>query len=633
MEPFLAGLAETVGEVGDKTLQLEREVKRLAKAKMVQPPPQSSSVEPRVPQDPEEPFIPLSTTPGVGSSSQPTTRGKEGVVPKVEVAKASTKPKSKLRLEPEEVPENAEGFGPSLVGGVGVLNLGGGGGSSLTKVFPVQATPTHNPWMSTVAQPLLVELMKSARQPKFSGKPADWVEFTIEWDKYWAKVSAKQETDEVTKMQLFEDCLDPTSTLDIESRRRQGEVVTYTRYYTYLNTKFGRVCHSQLRQKLQQLELRREGRSVTLGEWRAFVVAFNRLVFEAKVTEDEAYERLLEKIGGLRNWVVEKELKEERKTPTVEILFPMAISREDVLEFLVEAIGGPPKMLIMEGNSKCRVVYDDKKLAEKVVCLNERRLEGMGGRKIRAAAVEARMTLQDAINHISQKLEDEERKIMKLGHPKEQRRTWVIVGTEQAKEPQPASVQEVKAEEIRKASPAKRDSPPTGRPSTPPTWNGSSRDNTPRNEGKGSWHGRSWETQSQGRGYPTPSRTPDYFPVGSRKHTNSLEYECLYGDACQDPICRRWHPQQGKGATHISPQQALNGAKGKGKGKGESSFGWGNDSNGKGKDVGKGKGKGEGKGSGKGGFSQPNVTSPPVPTTTPEGKGGGGKGERAEPSQ
>ena len=201
----MAGLAETVGEVGDKTLQLEREVKRLAKAKMVQPPPQSSSVEPRVHQDPEEPFIPLSTTPGVASSSQPTTRGKEGVVPKVEVVKASTKPKSKLRLEPEEGPENAEGLGPSLVGGVGVHNLGGGGGSCLTKVFPVQATPTHNPWMSKVAQPLLVELMKSARQPKFSGKPADCVDFTIEWDKYWAKVSAKQERDEVTKMQLFED--------------------------------------------------------------------------------------------------------------------------------------------------------------------------------------------------------------------------------------------------------------------------------------------------------------------------------------------------------------------------------------------------------------------------------------------
>jgi hypothetical protein len=344
----------------------------------------------------------------------------------------------------------------------------------------------------------------------------------------------------------------------------------------------------------------------------------------------------LEKIGGLRNWVVEKELKEERKAPTVEVLFPMGISRDEVMEFLVESVGGPPKTLVMEGTSKCKVTYDDKKLAEKVVCLNERRLEGMGGRKIRAAAVEARMTLDDAISHISQKLEDEERKFMKLGHPKEQRRTWVVEG-EPVRTIQPASVQEVKAnteEANRKTSPTRQGTPP--RPPTPPLAGSNSKDNTPRSDGKGSWQGRGWESkpwvQTQGRGYPTPPRprTPDYFPQGSRKHTNSLEYECLYGDACRDPICRRWHPHQGKGATHIAPDQAL--GAGKSKGKGDNREWWG-ESNGKGKDGVKGKGKGEGKGLPKGGFSHSvsaPVNPPVVSSSQSQGKGGG-KGD--PPSQ
>ena len=81
------------------------------------------------------------------------------------------------------------------------------------------------------------------------------------------------------------------------------------------------------------------------------------------------------------------------------------------------------------------MTFESKKAAEKAVGLNERRLEG--GKKIRATLVESRATLWDAIRFITEKLEAEERKAMKMGHPhpKEnqeyRRRTWVVEGEAQ----------------------------------------------------------------------------------------------------------------------------------------------------------------------------------------------------------
>ena len=76
-------------------------------------------------------------------------------------------------------------------------------------------------------------------------------------------------------------------------------------------------------------------------------------------------------------------------------------------------MGSPQKTLVTLTPTKCKVSYDDKHKAEKVLGLNERKLEGSGGRKIRAWAVEARVTMWEAISHIQDKLESEERKQLK----------------------------------------------------------------------------------------------------------------------------------------------------------------------------------------------------------------------------
>ena len=548
-------------------------------------------------------------------SPEPPSLGvPQGVLEGVHPASQGTFPsRSRLRLEPEDVPVG--GYEPGL-------QLGGP--PSLERhFFPVQTqgstVPTTPLWSNFMAQPLLFELMKTARPPKFSGRPSDWVNFVAAWEKYWAKISAGQTSDEETKMQIFEECLDSTSVLDVDSRRRRGELVTFARYFTYLDSRFGKSRQSQVRQALAKLELHKDGKQVTLEAWRTFSVQFQNLVQEAGMSEEDGYEKLNEKIGGLRNWIIDKELKEEKKAPTVELTFPTPMSREEILGFLQEYVGASPKSLTTLSPTKCKVTYEDKRHAGKVVALNERKVEGSQGRKIRASAVEARVTLWEAINFIQEKLEAEDRKQLKRGYPEYQRRAYAVEG-----ESRNAEVQAVKlnpVEEQRGRDPHPRDTPPRREPSTHSRGSNPPRDSSaPRSPPRGGGT-YPWGERSQGRLFPTPPRNSWR---GSRMHTNSLDYECLYGAGCRDPLCHRWHPQldhrwsssKGKGDASWWDGKGGKGGKGEGKGKGEGT--------GKGKGKGDGKGKGEGKGFG-GRPPTPvasNLSSPPSPS-------GGGKGGQA----
>jgi hypothetical protein len=427
-----------------------------------------------------------------------------------------------------------------------------------------------------MTNPLIIELLKSARQPKFSGRSAEWVEFTMAWESYWNKVSAGQTMDDEGKMQLFEECLDQTSRLDITTRRMQGELVNFNRYYTHLETKFGRGKFSMVRKALLELELRSEDRNkVTLESWRDFSVKFQNLVYQANVGEEEAYQRLLEKIGTLRKVIVEKEIKVEKKAPAVEVQFPFPMTEEDIVEFLAHEVGETPKTLNMQGPSRCRVTFQDKKVAERVVGLNERRVEEGSGKKIRATLVETRVNLWEAMNFVTEKLEEDERKSLKLGPQKEQqqeyRRRAYAVGLEP--ETSQIAVTEVRAEQKntqgKGGDPSRAPNPPPKPPvqpqvpsptpvtSQPVATQPPAPQPTPNPlNGKGA-QGSTWQTApawqtSQGRGFQQVSQwgTPN-FP----------ESTCRFGNECTDTKCYRWHPRSGKskgkgGSGKGSPPQS-----------------------------------------------------------------------------
>jgi hypothetical protein len=139
-----------------------------------------------------------------------------------------------------------------------------------------------------------------------------------------------------------------------------------------------------------------------------------------------------------------------------------------VVEFLDHEVGEVPKTLSTLGPSKFRVTFDDKKLAEKAVGLNERRVEGTN-KKIRATLVESRVSLWEAISYITEKLEADDRKSMKMGNPpaKEsheyRRRTWVVEGEVQETQ---TGVAEVKEQKI--APDKGRQNPPQDHPGWKP---------------------------------------------------------------------------------------------------------------------------------------------------------------------
>ena len=154
----------------------------------------------------------------------------------------------------------------------------------------------------------------------------------------------------------------------------------------------------------------------------------------------------------------------------------MSNREEDVVDFFNGEVGDVPKILLKLTPTTYCATFDAKKTAEKAVGLNERRLEGTG-KKIRATLVESRANLWDAISFITEKLEAEERKAMKMGnsHQKEhhecRRRTWVVEGEPQESQASVAGVkaepksEKVKQQEVSNPPPQPQSQP---QPSQPP---------------------------------------------------------------------------------------------------------------------------------------------------------------------
>jgi hypothetical protein len=245
------------------------------------------------------------------------------------------------------------------------------------------------------------------------------------------------------------------------------------------------------------------------------------------------------------------------------------------VEFLAHEVGETPKTLNMQGPSRCRVTFQDKKVAERVVGLNERRVEEGSGKKIRATLVETRVNLWEAMNFVTEKLEEDERKSLKLGPQKEQqqeyRRRAYAVGLE-PETPQMA-VTEVRAEQKntqgKGGDPPRAPNPPLKPPvqpqvlsptpvtSQPVATQPPAPQPTPSPlNGKGA-QGSTWQTPpawqtSQGRGFRQ---------VSQWSAPNFPESTCRFGNECTDTKCYRWHPRSGKskgkgGSGKGSPPQS-----------------------------------------------------------------------------
>ena len=449
----------------------------------------------------------------------------------------------KLFDEPEEPTSSSSIFGSG--------SFGFSKGTQMTvRVAPVEASVSPAPVPVPYMDPVLFDIARSAKKPLFTGRDTDWSDFMMDWEAYWARITVGNPRGDVAKLATFESCLDETTKRELVLMKRTNQSPTFNQFFTMLETRFRRNRQALMRENLQELRLPQH--RATLEDWREFVVKFRFWVVElGDITEESAYTMLTEKLTpGMKHWLTDKELKEEKKHPSVEVVFPAALD-ESAAKTTVETLSSQTvkKIEHVTGN-KWKVTWAEKDGAEKMLRLNGRMVGAQGQQgRLRVQQMETRLRTDEVITYITDRLETSERKSLKIPAKdfQQARRTNLVEFSEES-----AQVQE-------------ESTPPSSGRQTP----------SPRRDGATS--AKTHVAPSKG------TRKGGSSPVGEKwgrvERNNTSNAWCWYGLNCQRPRCTFQHP-------HVNVQGSGNG-KGKGQGKGVG---------------GKGKGEGSGRGiSGKGG--------------------------------
>ena len=288
----------------------------------------------------------------------------------------------------------------------------------------------------------------------------------------------------------------------------------------------------------------------------------------------------------MATWVAEKECKEVKKNPFLEVIFPIELDTRGAKGALKNLCGEYPKTLDFLGNRKWKVVFEHKEMAEVLLSLNGEVLEGQE-KPLKVQQAELRLSLEEAMAVIQEKLETQEMKNLKVGASQQplqrnyqQRRTYPVE-VQEAEEI--VKVQEVKSqktqtrtkedEQAEKTKPKPQSEPSTPAKSSTPSWEQQrSWWEQPSSQGRGdpwSWSGawnwsENWgqqrgKSKGKGKGKGGESAATNAGKGGRGKGKGEDKEPCYYGDNCRfKSWCRYSHPGD---ANHSQPQ-------GKGKGKG-----------------------------------------------------------------
>ena len=177
------------------------------------------------------------------------------------------------------------------------------------------------------------------------------------------------------------------------------------------------VREAHLKKSLGDLDLSHEGR-VQIDTWRQFVVNFQNLLTEmGGMSEEACYDKLWEKLPqGMRNWLSEEEFEREGEQPPLEISLPIALNDASFARLVAKYSGKPPKEVEILGENRWKVMWEekDKEPYERMLALNGHFLRNQGGGQLRVQAVEYRMSVQEVLSFLTDKLEMVERKHMRM---------------------------------------------------------------------------------------------------------------------------------------------------------------------------------------------------------------------------
>ena len=284
--------------------------------------------------------------------------------------------------------------------------------------------------------PVLAALAKSALRPTFSGAQKDWPSFLENWEAYWAKITGGEPKSDKIKLTLFVDSLDTTSQKEMEREQKfQGAQFTYAQVLARLEARFGLGRQSLCKQDFENLSCG-EGK-MSLEDWHKFRVDFLTLVSEMGKSDEVACEDLKRKLPkGMAHWVAKKEVKLENEFPSVEVTMPQAFNLPSLKGFITRFSGYEPTSLVDLGGNKWRVAWNNRTAVENMLSRNNFKVE-IGNQvagKVRVQPAETRLTLEETVKLITERLDTNARKEMKMsqkekGFRKEKehwRRTQVV---------------------------------------------------------------------------------------------------------------------------------------------------------------------------------------------------------------
>ena len=128
------------------------------------------------------------------------------------------------------------------------------------------------------------------------------------------------------------------------------------------------------------------------------------------------------------NWVADKELEEEEKHPRLEVhcsRLNQPLNSASATATLQRLAGGTLKNLEAIGINKWKTIWNEKEAAEKLMAVNGRVLEGGLG-EIKVQQLETRLSFQEVIDLITERLDTNQRKSWKIPQ-REPRKTHAIV--------------------------------------------------------------------------------------------------------------------------------------------------------------------------------------------------------------
>ena len=156
---------------------------------------------------------------------------------------------------------------------------------------------------------------------------------------------------------------------------------------------------------------------MSLEDWHKFRVDFLTLVSEMGKSDEAACEDLKRKLPkGMAHWVAKKEVKLENEFPSVEVTMPQAFNIPSLKGFITRFSGYEPTSLVDLGGNKWRVAWNNRTAVENMLSRNNFKVE-IGNQvagKVRVQPAETRLTLEETVKLITERLDTNARKEMKM---------------------------------------------------------------------------------------------------------------------------------------------------------------------------------------------------------------------------